>query len=871
MTGLDKNRGRRAVLSAVFVTTLLLVGCGGGGGGGGTPEQPLYAVNFSVPNFSGIFLNEQVSLVFSEDLDEDSINFDSIRIRTGPNGGIAPRGEFILGTFGNGIRDTSKKNVVTFLPAIPTEASLSDTGYAAGATYTVVVAAWPALNTLRTRRGKKPAVQVFASDFTTLPSNAPLKFLDSDFPGSPFVEGSFVYKEINGQQVQVPANGADDVLSNTSVQVVFSEPLMPSSALLLNPNDLSNANVRLLNITSLPPTTVKASYFLAQTRDFTTLTLNPLQPLDDASVYQVIVSTMVTDLIGNPVNEYTASFSTFGQPPAPTELVEDFGESFFEDEAETTANWGNIRFADLGLVGSQAGALTAVFAPWAGNGSDGPLTIGPGQTVSLPTTDATTGKQRVWRYTSIDIQIGGTLVAAGDHALVLMSQGTVDIAGLVDLSGAKGSTGYDGDGSSETRLTPGDPTGGAGGVGGPGGFQGGDGGNTVVGDAGFLEGQDGGGPGPDPNVSGRVLGGGRGGFEGDISGTDATDPNWWREGGGGGGRRVSGGDSSSATRSEKGDKLGGTGGSRYGEGDFSDVDEEALVGLRIFGLGNGGSGGGGGGAEDDSGAFYNNTIPEGTESGPGDGKATNADDGGGGGGGGGGALQILAFGDVTISGTIVCNGGGGGDTESASGGIGSGEAGGGGSGGSVWVQSYGDVTLTSGAQILCLGGSGGNIGKTREIFQGVFESAEGGEGAPGYIRFEDRNGVIAGLPHSGVDPAPTTGTFAPALSLDSVGYRDWFNTRRANPRYGVPTETFQLNGGTVVIEYQATREDVTTPGDNPDLTEGIPSAWVTGDQIDQISNRQWIRFRVRMNVPADHPFTTPLPLVDDITVPISFD
>jgi hypothetical protein len=121
-----------------------------------------------------------------------------------------------------------------------------------------------------------------------------------------------------------------------------------------------------------------------------------------------------------------------------------------------------------------------------------------------------------------------------------------------------------------------------------------------------------------------------------------------------------------------------------------------------------------------------------------------------------------------------------------------------------------------------------------------------------------------------VEPPPETGSGDPIPSLGSTAYSRWFDTRRATPRFEEPTEVIALNGGTVVIEYQSTREDVVTPGPNPDLGPNVLTVWVPGPLIDTISNRRWIRFRVRFTVPVDHPIGDPLPEVDLILVPVTF-
>ena len=100
--GMANSKRRRFMLGLLGVMALFAAGCGGGGGGGSSPDkdaEDLFVDRFSVPNFSGILLDETVSLVFSERIKEKSLNHDSLRMRTGAQGGEAPRGTFIKGIF----------------------------------------------------------------------------------------------------------------------------------------------------------------------------------------------------------------------------------------------------------------------------------------------------------------------------------------------------------------------------------------------------------------------------------------------------------------------------------------------------------------------------------------------------------------------------------------------------------------------------------------------------------------------------------------------------------------------------------------------------------------------------------------------------
>ncbi|MBI3247750.1 MAG: hypothetical protein HYZ50_14700 [Deltaproteobacteria bacterium] len=102
---------------------------------------------------------------------------------------------------------------------------------------------------------------------------------------------------------------------------------------------------------------------------------------------------------------------------------------------------------------------------------------------------------------------------------------------------------------------------------------------------------------------------------------------------------------------------------------------------------------------------------------------------GGFGGGGGGGLRIVTPGTITIAGSLVANGAGGGTSFANA--FGFGGPGGGGSGGAIDLQGA-DITLPSSGLLRAKGGPGGGIG-TLPIFSPVFSSEA--NGGLGYVRF----------------------------------------------------------------------------------------------------------------------------------------
>jgi len=613
-TGKAKRWSGPLVFALVAATALVAAGCGAGSGSSSGKAKDdgkdLWVERFSVPNFSGILLDESVSLTFSASIKAASLNQDSVQFRTGPQGGQAPRGTFVKGSFlfdpvsgtrvvidpdpigdqqirriqkkgkldlvpdeirydlgyssdlnGNRmvLMDHTQARTVTFVPEVPTRLDLSDSGYQPGATYTVVVPAFPDTNTVKSVEGT-PVVpkdgRVFVSSFTTVPLTSPFLFLGGENAGSP--------RLINTS----PADREDNVPVDSRVFLRFSQPL--------DPRTITSDNF-FLNISSVAGNPqLPVSLFLRQSRTgLVEVVMTPLSDLPPNEFFTVTVSQSVRDLLGAAIPPQTVfSFSTTGALPPLRDIVETFSNNSQEEQTITTANWNDSK----PYVGGLPGALTASYAPFAGSGEDGAFNPPVGDVTLL---DTGSTSHTIFNYTSINVSIGATVVGQGNYGLVMRCQGDVTVSELIDVSGLAGGTGQTGtQGDSDAK-------GGPGGVGGPGGYDGGDGAMTEIGAAGNFDGIDGDGP-----------GGGAGGGTGDqeAPGTPPT-PAHVREAGGGGGHADVGGDADLANA--KGSD-GGRGGSAYGEGDFSDAPLiPAIVGVPTLTQGFGGSGGGGGGGEDD--------------------------------------------------------------------------------------------------------------------------------------------------------------------------------------------------------------------------------------------------------------------------------
>ncbi len=931
----DRSSPSVPVLAALGLAAALAAGCGGGGGPAPKPADSanLYVKSFSAPNYAGIYFDEDLQLNLSAPVNEDSINPDSFRMRTGTQGGTAPYGVYVRGVFmvdpatgnrvvidpdgtttnvinrvektgdlsripdsiridlgndeppaSNGGRqplfDRSQRNIVTFVPEIPTRAALDDTGLIGGATYQVVIPGYPSTNTLENVAGAQllsPNNRIFTSSFRVVSTTAPKLFLGAETAGLPRVIHSSPY------------NGTTNVPVTETIAIRFNQPLDPRTV------TIDKFKVELISVAP-PYPQIPVSVFLAQQRlGKVEVILTPINPMPANGTIRVTLSTGIEDLLGQALNQTVISFLTGTGPVFIPDFLESFNDTLSIDAAATTAVWNS----DKPYVGATAGQLTAAFAPYAGDGLDGAFAAPIGAQTVISTGSAS---QRVYNFTTFSIPIGARVVATGNFPLVIHCQGTVDISGELHLDASNGGNGFRGDAGNVTA------TGGAGGAGGAGGNAGGDGAMKTIGAGGNFDGLDG---------LGLTTGsGGVGGNTGENDGGNAQTMNspsgalapFWprltysggpvqttcvnppksfepcrqREGGGGAGGSAIGGnaDNFSATQIRRGASPaanGGTGGGTWGSATMSGASTSATVsvldpnnlpsGLRTITLngiptltaGMGGAGGGGGGGEDDS--QDDNVhwgVPDGT------------DEGGGGGGGGGGALQIVSYTTINFAGTVTCKGGNGGSTydDVTLTQFSQGAGGGGGSGGVIWAQARGTISVQGGAVMDVSGGLGG-----QGYADGTTTVYNGGAGSLGRIRLEDADGNIVNSPG-----AASVGVFTPALDLDSVGQSSWQDTGIFTPDFGAPTVDADVFpalpfNGTIKIYMEAAPENVLTVPSDPDTANstGFIKVWdstlgglVAGNPWDLFDNNKWWRFRVDFHVDGFHTFTDPMPTVREI-------
>ncbi len=336
----------------------------------------------------------------------------------------------------------------------------------------------------------------------------------------------------------------------------------------------------------------------------------------------------------------------------------------------------------------QAGVCTS----FPSTGADG--VFDPTSNVVLPS--------GTYNYRSIRVRAGVTVTTSGTGVLDLRSQGDVEIAGTIDLSGGRGGDGTLCNGAASGGGATGNPTagisndlrpdnsgspGGSGGVG-PAGADGQNATAACLGTGGSFGGGGGGGwpvgslPGCGSGGGGGPAGGGGGGGGMCCSPSSYGGRALHAGGAGGGTNGGAGGAASAAGRGANG------GGAPY----------DGTIGAAA-GCGADGEGGGGGGS---IGVAAASDLAMSTTFYPGSGGGGGGGGHGMGGGGGGGALRLSTTTTMTVSGRILANGGRGGDGTSGCCGAG----GGGGSGGAIMLVAP-RLTVSSTATLSAIGGVGG--------------------------------------------------------------------------------------------------------------------------------------------------------------------
>ena len=762
-----QNQKKLAAFVLMGVAGLLLSACSGGGSGDQPGGGAFLLLKTQPANNGRIFLNQNLAMTFTNPIDLDTVNFNSIAFSVFDLSG-KPLTEQVVGTFGIGRNENGDKDdkVLEFRPRLPSNDSYTNGGFKPGRTYVVsfVGSANRAAPTVRDAKGRvlSKASPIKSLRFRTASGTTPRElFLDTQI-GGPRVVSTTVGPKV-GNRVALNYLGGVPV----EVKIRFNQPLNPASTNVPLRQDRDPLNHQIRNKGRIymeydDPEFGKRQWIRAAVEmpdndsSGATVVLRPDGVLPNNAEIRVIVEADLEDISGesnvkdssyNPViftfkteEAFNSQFDAISLNLLDKEMIDQ--EAAFRDPVAEIKN----------------GILQAAFNF---EGLDTPFDFGPLSKEIVLNTDFTTVTPKngppitvsggVFHFRNIEVPEGVTVRGIGSNPLVFLATGSVEIRGTLKVDGGNGAR-------VDTLNSANFPT--AGGIGACGGGNGGKGSPRT----GLFSaaGEDGFGPGQVPS------GGGQGGA------VDCTGFN--KGGGGGGGSFATQGDPDYYDQYKKGTSnqykiiegfgglFGATSQKRANPGVVPFVDprkDNDFWGRQVTDNGKvitgelvapiGGQGGGGGG-DRSSGARCST------------GSASYInDEKGAGGGGGAGVLIIKALGRITVtqSGRISADGGNGGGGECA-GSSRMGGSGGGGTGGMVILQSatgidlvkHGD-TWSSGSKpwnqdfsVTADGGIGTHTGrKVKYLSAGSWSAGlagnNGGFGGMGVVQFMTPPGTDA--------------------------------------------------------------------------------------------------------------------------------
>lgn len=471
---------------------------------------PLKVLRVNVEERRQLPLNQEVLLFFSENVDPSTVNVQTIRIREVGEEPTNAQGYYRV-----------EGREVHFHPALQCDPNHPEGGFQPNRTYRLTVPG-------RERKGamvRGTNGESLRVSYETLFSTSN-EYVDA-FPDNPFVISTIPETSASPHEYNVPVGTFSDP---AKIEIFFSEPLDPQS--------VTEKSVSLWICSLKPSRCIRGSVKLFQSPEEVKAVFQPYYPLPERAELEVLATSFIHDLGGNPLEPYSGRLRTEDALPLESVLIEEFTDSSKEDEENTTAEWN---------VGN-SGCLRAGIG-YGGDGRDGPFV--PSDSVVLNTSE----NGGTYYFSQVKINKGITVRGEGEGPLRILATGSVVIEGTIDLSGQDGEDGvFNGGG----EVVPG-------GAGGCGGGRGGDG-NPIPGSF-SREGERGEGP------FGGLGGGWGGGRHPDAAG------------GGGGGSYGEMGTPGGHTGEEEGGEDQSEPGEVYGDPWIS-----MLVG---------GSGGGGGGNDDD--------------------------------------------------------------------------------------------------------------------------------------------------------------------------------------------------------------------------------------------------------------------------------
>jgi len=803
-----------ALLSTSAMALVGALGCGGGGGSSsGTSStfelQTIRTESGRILPTLDVSLNERIVLVFSTEVDPSSVSPDSIRIRRRSIVGGQPSGmAFTVPALGDFV---VRGREVGFVPRLPVRSDFEDAGFLPGTEYRIEVDAFPAYDSVRSRRGRPLPAPVITTFQTR--SSAPL--LRDPVPGPPSVLA--VALDLDGDGV-LEADGdaatidpeeffdfdrlpfLDDVpqglaRSPLAVGFVMSEPLQPSTLFQDSDRDGVPDKVFLVDASRdirLPSRLRLVQDFLpAEDRFRVLIVLTPTSTLPTGARIQPTLLPGIQDFSFPPF-DLGGQVTAFDTRPGPGHFDDAFVERFEDREnrdPNSTAEW-NVNSSRALVAGSGIG----------GTGEDGELFVARDGFVTLDTDEHPGG----FNFTTFFVDVGATLEVVGSNGLIIFTTSDATLAGTIDVSGLDGQSGATATPSSPARGAPGNA------------------GGTAGGDAGVSRFVTGAGP--------LGMGGGEGG---DTSGNPA--------GGGGGGHSRVGGSLFAPTNCGA-----GLGGAAYGNPSLRPLYAGSggggggnVVDAGPF-LGGGGGGAGGGAVSFDCGGTFTLTGILRANGGNGGLGATGSPFGGGGGAGGsGGSLRIKAatVAALTVPGTLIsAEGGAGGRPGGGTLGFG-----GGGAPGRIYIETLdsngdgqpNDFEVDTGAV---------RIGPP--LARGIIRDSIGKTFA--LSKFLDTGASFPGYAFDASDPL--TGVVRFSRDVNDLRFR------------GELPDT-----ATVVIRFQGAREDPLRPRtlDASTITELTP-------RIQDLDGMPFIRYRIDFDIGRDIT-TAERPKIEELTVRFQFD
>lgn len=837
----------------------IFTGCSGGGSGsssGGSSNGSMYVQTCSLGCSSGqtggqvscalvaTYVNQDIAIYFSEEVDESSINASSLKL-VDVNSGAVPPGLRLV--------DPGNPRKVIFRPTVTFDAQGNSTfGLTDNRTYRVLCPGTEQGDVgpfIQSRGGKRNQSRLQCEFLTSLG-------VTDLVPGKPMVEvrvdqAIVSTPNINDTNPNILASGAIDIWRNSTIRLVFNDLMNPAT---LAPGGISSFVSVQVDLDGNLTTTndrlpLYGTYTVTQDTELLTTTMTFAGSNGIPSSGNIALGPLRKVIVNIPEDLRDLSGKTLGNFTTPTTPVGFIGE-YVVSPAATLPDADGEQFTTTDLFDSSrssaewgGGRMTRAFG--GGSGRLGELIVKAGQTVTLDTdsqsfplasqaghdildnlidgVDYFPGQpglgpvappplvvtDGIFEFNSIRIAVGGTVLITGSKPAQLFSRGSINIQGVLDVSGRN-------PGPQSSSVVDG----GAGGAGGPGAGNGGKGATRADINA------------PNPLLNFSVVtsfpavdinpalitidnngraGGGVGGLgtlaagEGGIRNPLAMPTSNLTDAASLGGLTMS--DSGLGCKSRQVASPGG--GGAYATDGFPAVPatpiptslppptpaptnfpsitavggSSSVLGLEApgaplfwrslapeIGALRGGAGGGGGGLslyDTDSGGFAPTLCV-----GAGVTLQSFRDHSGAGGGGGGGGVMIVSGHSLTVSGLIDARGGGGGSGAAA---LVAGETrqrgaapGGGGAGGAVRLQGeLIDLTGTTQSRIDVSGGIGGTN----------YINNRGGNGGAGLIRLEaslETLSAASEAPH--VAPTDTLLVGPNAQNILSVG--PWLQPRR---------------------------------------------------------------------------------------------